>query len=267
MAPAAQTLLEARMPPLDESKHKKDGPKGAPAWMVTYADMVTLLMCFFVVLLSFANMDVTKFREMMGSIRDALGVQRDDAGFFAPRVPPTPKLVLDTELEQLYSEMGASFETALDDYGLGDSIEVETSGEGVMLRLEGSLIYQPGSASMNDEALAVLGRLAEMMSDVYLEDMMLMVEGHTDAAQISGDRYPSNWELSSARAAGALRTLLDLGVPDSQVVALGFAASRPLATNDTPEGRARNRRVEFRMVVTPDEADVIQRTLPSVAGD
>lgn len=256
------------MPPQDkEERSEPEEVKGAPAWMVTYADMVTLLMCFFVILLSFANMDVTKFREMMGSIRDAFGVKQESAGFFAPRIVPKPKLVLDADLQAAYGEVGESLEQALEDFGLTDDVEVHATGEGVMLRLEGSLIYEPGSATMNAEAIELLQRLTEMMSDVYLDDMLLMVEGHTDSHDISSTIFPSNWELSSARAAGALRTLIELGIPSEQVVALGFGATRPIASNDDEAGRARNRRVEFRMVVTPDEAEVIGRSVPKVETD
>jgi chemotaxis protein MotB len=253
------------MPPPPDS-HDEEQPeesKGAPAWMVTYADMVTLLMTFFVILLSFANMDVTKFREMMGSIRDAFGIKRSEQGFMAPRIVPKPKLILDSDLEAAYEEIGESLEQGLKDHELNELVEVQASAEGVMLRLEGSLIYEPGSATINVEAVDLLQRLSEMMSEVYLDDMLLMVEGHTDSHDISSTVFPSNWELSSARAAGALRQLIDFGIPAEQVVALGFGATRPLDTNDTDEGRRRNRRVEFRMVVTPDEAEVIGRTRPA----
>jgi chemotaxis protein MotB len=250
------------MPPPDSQEEKKEEQAGAPAWMVTYADMVTLLMTFFVLLLSFANMDVTKFREMMGSIRDAFGVKRDNEGTFMPRYVPKPKLVLTEDLESTYGEMASALEQALSDHGLADQVEVQASGEGVMMRLEGSLIYEPGSATMNASAIQLLQELAEMMREVYLDDMMLMVEGHTDSRDIESKLFPSNWELSSARAAGALRKLIEFGIPEQQVVSLGFGATRPIATNDTEEGRKHNRRVEFRMVVPPEGAESVSSSMP-----
>ncbi len=225
--------------------------EGAPAWMATFADMATLLMTFFVLLLSFANMDAQKFREMLGSVKDAFGVQKEtfgdyralsDQAFDAMIVKPTDGQGQDGEdkaspsMEQMLSIVQAVFGE------LEGVAEVFMDEEGVTVRVKGKLLFPPGDATLKPEATPVLDRIAALLGK-YTFDLYIL--GHTDPVPIHTSRYPSNWELSSARAAAALRYLVERGADPRRLVAVGFADSRPIVPNDSPEGRARNRRVEF----------------------
>ncbi|RMG90551.1 MAG: flagellar motor protein, partial [Candidatus Dadabacteria bacterium] len=125
---------------------------------------------------------------------------------------------------------------------LGGAAEVTMDEEGVTVRVEGKLLFPSGSAELKPEAAAVLDRIAALIKK-YTFDLYIL--GHTDSVPIHTERFPSNWELSSARATAALRYLVERGADPARLVAVGFADSRPIAPNDTPEGRARNRRVEF----------------------
>lgn len=232
----------------------KGGPQeeveeGAPAWMATFADMATLLLTFFVLLLSFANMDVVKFKVMLGSVKDAFGVQKQTFGDYSARSSE----VLDAAGQAEDSGEGqkqdqqASLQQALvvieslfED--LGESVEVFLDEEGITVRVEGKLLFESGTADLRPEGAEVLNRVAALLAR-YTFDLYIL--GHTDSVPIQTARFPSNWELSGARASAGLRHVASRGADSRRLVAVGFADSRPIASNGEFEGRARNRRVEF----------------------
>jgi chemotaxis protein MotB len=224
--------------------------EGAPAWMATFADMSTLLLTFFVLLLSFANMDAQKFREMLGSVQEAFGVQKETFGDYMARANQAIDFSIQIgkgeesaeeqkespAMEQVLSIIQAIFDD------LGAQAEVFMDEEGVTVRVEGRLLFTSGSAQLKSQAADVLDRVVALLKK-YTFDLYIL--GHTDSVPIETLRFPSNWELSSARAATALRYVVGQGADARRLVAVGFADSRAIAPNDTPEGRARNRRVEF----------------------
>jgi len=218
------------------------GDEGAPAWYVSFADMATLLMATFLMLLSFASMDLKKFNRMLGSVQAAFGAQVRGpgvdpvplhgpgvlAGGAQPLAPPSK--------EQTMSIMQALFQD------LRESAEVLQGEDGVTVRFEGKVLFQSGSADFKPETQRILDRVALLLRK-YTFDLYIL--GHTDSVPIESPKYPSNWELSGARASAALRYLVVRGAAPQRLVAAGLADSRPIAGNDTPEGRTRNRRVEF----------------------
>jgi len=232
---------------------QEEAEEGAPAWMATFADLSTLLLTFFVLLLSFANMDAQKFREMLGSVKDAFGVQKETWGdYMARSQTPIEQMLEQAMQDQAQSEgqsqeQGASMQQFMSIVqalfqDLGGAAEVYMDDEGVTVRVEGKLLFPSGSAELRPEAAAVMDRIAALMNK-YTFDLYIL--GHTDSVPIHTERFPSNWELSAARATAALRYLVEKGADPTRLVAVGFADSRPVAPNDTPEGRAKNRRVEF----------------------
>ncbi|HJL15028.1 MAG TPA: flagellar motor protein MotB [Sandaracinaceae bacterium LLY-WYZ-13_1] len=227
--------------------------EGAPAWMATFSDMATLLLTFFVLLLSFANMDIVQFRTMMGSVREAFGVQHESPGDFqaradtpisvAPGGSPSNPSVLPN------APTMARLREELNERGLETVVEVEATERGVALRIRDAVLFGSGSADLLPEARPLLAQIAELSTEFTRE---LSIEGHTDDRPISTVRFPSNWELSAARATAVLRFLSETGeAPESMSIA-GYADTRPVADNDSVEGRARNRRVEF-VFVQPTE--------------
>jgi chemotaxis protein MotB len=216
---------------------KLDAEEGAPAWYVSFADMATLLMATFLMLLSFASMDLKKFGKMAGSVQAALGGAAAPAGPAPVPLPVTgpPPAAPPTEQEAL-----AVVQSAFQD--LGGAAEVTQGPEGVTVRLEGRVLFVAGDANVRPLAAPALERLAGLLRR-YTFDLYIL--GHTDSAPIETARFPSNWELSGARASAVLRHLVERGASPQRLIAVGLADSRPLAPNDSPEGRARNRRVEF----------------------
>ena len=232
-------------------KPKDDGPppaEGAPEWMTTFADMVTLLLCFFVLLLSFANQDIEKFRDMLGSVKEAFGVQkerRQDVNIaYAPTLLERKDLNLKAEQRKQLSLSQMIRDMVNEDTAIKKQVQVNAENGGVLFRVNDRLIFEPGSAKFTPEAARALDKVIKVLKEHTYD---LIVEGHTaDNKEANSSLYPSNWELSSARAASALRYIMEKGgIPAKRLKAVGYAGSRPLVPNDTEENRSHNRRVEF----------------------
>ncbi|MFQ5642522.1 MAG: flagellar motor protein MotB [Thiogranum sp.] len=141
---------------------------------------------------------------------------------------------------------------------LRDKVEVAVHPGEVNLEISDSILFSRASAALTDEGIALLKELAEALAG---QPYTLSVEGHTDNVPIETARYPSNWELSSARAAVVTRRLIEQGIASDKVRAIGYGATRPLADNDSPEGRARNRRVSFILQVDVGESGQLKTSL------
>jgi len=245
-------------------------PPGAPAWMATFGDMMSLLLTFFVLLLSFANMDVQKFKDAMASIQGALVggpttmreapntsmLQLSDTASNAvvPPVDTTPGYTPGGEAEERPDtetvaagrrdlEALASLQEMIDDEGMGDNVEVEATPRGLVVRVKGHLFFEGGADTLRKSSAKVLDEIAAIL-DIYPYD--LTIEGHTDNVPIHTARFPSNWELSTARAIAVMRYLHKTHhVPSSRMAVAGYADTHPLYPNDTPAHRKANRRGEF----------------------
>ncbi|OAG27290.1 flagellar motor protein MotB [Thermodesulfatator autotrophicus] len=222
-------------------RKKKAEGGGAPKWMTTFADLMSLLMCFFVLLLSFSEMDPARFKEVAGSLKDAFGVQREEIVFQLPKgisVVTTefpPKFTVDDLLERVKATVKLEM--------IKGEIQIESLKDRVVLRFKDELLFPKGSATLTPRAKQVLLKIGEILE---LFDGEIVVAGHTDDLPIVSGRYRSNWELSAARAVAVVEFLLahKFVLPD-QIAAVGYGPSRPLYPNDTPQHRAANRRVEI----------------------
>lgn len=230
-------------PPPDEPK------KGAPEWVVTFGDMMSLLLCFFVLLLSFSTMETERFKVIAGYIREAFGVQTlrhyteipsGDTVISVEFSPPTY-----TE-EAIFEEVVQKLRT----FGYEGLVEAERTDEGVRVRVDGELLFPPASTDMDGESLAFLTAVAGTIKD---SGARAIVEGHTDDRPIQSERFPSNWELSAGRAAAVVRFFESQGVPAERMQAVGYGPTRPVADNATPEGRKKNRRVEILIQTSQSE--------------
>ncbi len=218
-------------------------------WVISYADLVTLLLGFFIILFASAKIDEDKFHELSFAFKEAFNVDvRQGAdgtspvfsggigvvpgGNFASQAQPEVKAIR-TSLDEQLTEAGLT----------ASAVDVIRDGQGIVIRVSDRLLFASASAELNPEALPLLrvvsGVLRGLASDVR-------IEGHTDDIPVASERYATNWELSSARATTVLRFLVEDGKVDpKRMVAAGFAEFRPLASNTTPEGRALNRRADI----------------------
>ena len=237
---------------MDDLKLEPPPASDGARWMATFADMMTLLLCFFILLLSFATMDIVKFREAMGSVQDALGVQREHFGQFEA-IASSPLQLDEYEASGELREDRAlldELQQAIAEEGLDDEIGADIDGRGVVIRINGRVLYQQGDSALKPESDAILSRIADLVQGT---DHRVMIEGHTDDVPIATARYPSNWELSTARAISGMRYLVEHGVDAGRVGVAGYADQRPIEPNEGPEQRASNRRVEFVFIRQVDE--------------
>lgn len=251
---------------------------GIPAWVVTFADLMSLLMCFFVLLLSFSEMDAQKFKQIAGELSKAFGVQREVPALDIPKgtspifdsfspAPPEPTVVnqikqttteTEPELQTLKEEQEKQVQEAIQEEvdanvaeirdvlqpAIKDGrIDVTENQRRIVIRVEEKGSFPSGSAQLTWEFEGLLLDMAEVLADIPGE---LAVEGHTDNIPISTDRFQSNWDLSAARAAAVANVLLarEQVAPDRLRVT-GLADTEPRVANDSTENRAKNRRVEI----------------------
>ncbi|WP_370280498.1 flagellar motor protein MotB [Pontibacterium sp.] len=288
----------------DEEHECPPCPAGLPGWLATFADLMSLLMCFFVLLLSFSEMDVLKFKQLAGSMREAFGVQNqikvEDvpkgtsiiAQEFSPGRPePTPlnevrqmtvnndMNTLDIrskegeqeiqdqeasdafeemqkEMEQQAEEEAVEFAAALaKEIGQG-SIEVESEGRKIIIRLKEQGSFDSGQAELKFEAIPVLAKIRDMLLTVKGK---VAIEGHTDNIPYNGRRFESNWDLSTARALAVAHELFgDPRIEQKRFRILGYAETKPLTPNETRAQRSRNRRVEI-VVQKGDDKELLKR--------
>ncbi len=221
---------------------------GGAGWMATFSDLCTLLLTFFVLLLSFANMDAAHFKDAMGSVKEAMGVQFTLHGNFESLatsvlemspVQSGPHINIDG-LTQTATEV---VKKQVEKRGLSDSVEVEGTARGVVLRARDTILFGTGSDELIGQAKPVLELIQELFAGFSGE---LSIQGHTDSVPIHSARFPSNWELSTARATAVMRFLTPQGgVGARRVQVAGYADTRPVAKAEDEDARVRNRRVEF----------------------
>ncbi len=227
----------------DEESKCPECPPGAPVWMCTFADLMSLLMCFFVLLLSFAVMDQQKYKMVAGSMKDAFGVQRLKPVDGEQKGNQMISSNFETVPLQIQIQMAKYFE---EDVAGGD-IETEYDPYGLVLRIKGSMAFDSGQATLRKEFLPLLDKIGMLAQRA---ELMVEVSGHTDNVPLRQGQsaFTSNWGLSAARAVASVEYLVDkFELPPSRLVAMGYSHGQPLDTNNTPEGRARNRRVEFKI--------------------
>ncbi len=230
---------------------KCECPSGAPKWMVTFGDLMSLLLCFFVLLLSFSTMDPAMFKEVSGSLKQAFGVQREEVVYEIPMGLDivsrdfNPVFDIDVILEKIKSAIKLEL--------IKGDIEIEALNDRVILRMNDEVTFDPGSAKLRPEAKPLLAKLIPVMEKVPGE---IMVAGYTDNIPIKNGLYSSNWSLSAARAAAVVEFLLKPGtIAPARIAAVGYGSSRPRLPNDTQEHRKKNRRVEIIFMQPPNPAD------------
>ncbi|MFY0676517.1 MAG: flagellar motor protein MotB [Neptuniibacter sp.] len=265
-------------------------PPGLPAWLATFGDLMSLLMCFFVLLLSFSEMDVLKFKQLAGSMREAFGVQNqikvEDipkgtsiiAQEFSPGRPePTPlnevrQMTVNNDMntldirskegesdspdqeagedkelqkqqEQEAKEEAVEFAAALAEE-IGDgSVEVETDGKKIIIRIKEKGSFDSGSAELKFESIPVLAKIRDVLLGVKGN---VAIEGHSDNIPYAGRDFESNWDLSVARALAVAHELYgDPRIDQSRFRVIGYADTKALVPNTTRENRIKNRRVEI----------------------
>lgn len=216
-------------------------------WLISYADFITLLFAFFVVMYAISVVNTGKYKVLSDALGDAFGGRPEapQASSTIEQLPLT-NLIARKRAEAARRERERLNTLARD---LNDSlaplvksgqVRVTQTGRGVTVEINAKVLFEEGQAALGDEARATLGTVASLLKN---DPHAIQVEGHTDNLAIANSVFPSNWELSSVRASSVVRLFIDSGVAAGRLTALGHAANLPVAPNSDEAGRARNRRV------------------------
>ncbi|AKH20181.1 flagellar motor protein MotD [Sedimenticola thiotaurini] len=271
-------------------RRRQEEPENHERWLVSYADFITLLFAFFVVMYSISSVNDGKYRVLSNTLIEA---------FVAPPIRTDDPIQVGEELRSLEPQVGAPFlpqpiqpssipteevsgstqiryrpleavedelSQALLDYVDQGLVKVTRTQRGIGVEMKSSMLFASGSARLSREALKALRKVVLIVKPL---SNMINVEGHTDNVPISTISFPSNWELSAARAASVVHYFAKLGVASERMAAIGYGEFRPLASNDTPEGRRRNRRVNLFIMSqqVPDAAYDSEEALDSGGGE
>lgn len=267
-----------------------EGP--SKAWLDSYADAMTLLLAFFILLYASSIVDEDLFIDFKVGVAQALGnplpaidggtgvldtgngitsliaappTQPDDGADseISPSDEETPELEEDQNIEDVIDEatrenageVKERLEEIIEEVGASPYVDVVDDPRGLILRIDSRVLFRSGEAKVLPDGVVVLTVVSDVLAAI---DNLLVVEGHTDDVPTQGSAWPTNWELSTTRATNVLRFLQEVqGLPGPRLSASGYAETRPLASNSTPEGRAENRRVELVILIQPPIEDLV----------
>jgi chemotaxis protein MotB len=248
-------------------------------WLVSYADFITLLFAFFVVMYSLSSINEGKYRILSNSLMQAfrsaslntegppvttpvIAPSSPDVPIKLPRMHDKQSTAREQAARKMH-EMAGNIRRVLEPITGDNKVRVTEGAFGVTVEINASALFSPGEAVLGNEANAALRAVAGVISDT---EFPIMVEGHTDTNPINNLRFPSNWELSAARASSVVRLFVENGVSPQRLTAAGYADQRPIADNSTDAGRARNRRVaimlESRVPLTGPEPEPEPESVP-----
>jgi len=239
-------------------KRKPEQGGGVPGWMVTYGDMMTLLLCFFILLFSFSTIDVVKFRDVIVELQGALGVLSGGPMVLnlgdipAKQVTENPSAST-RRLEGIKEEI----EKKAAEENMSDNVQVTINERGLMIRFTDTALFDLGKADVKPEAVPVLDAIGEELMEV---SNRVAIEGHTDPTPINTPQFPSNWELSTARASAVVHYMIEVsGIAPDRLSASGFSYYHPVVPNNTPEDQAQNRRVDVLILKSDTDAELDRR--------
>lgn len=243
-------------------------------WLVSYADFITLLFAFFVVMYAISSVNEGKYRVLSDSLVSAFkNVQPSSADplrKLQPEAGGAPRPIIlpgqpahEGKLEEQTRKMqgmAGSIQQSLGALISQGKVRVTQSKRGIAIEISDSILFDPARAELHPPSVTMLRAVAEM---VKKSDNLIQIEGHTDNSPIRSSQFPSNWELSSARAASVVRLFAEAGVAPQRMVVIGYSDQRPVESNDKIDGRSRNRRVTLNILAdNRDEVAVIPTDRP-----
>lgn len=260
----------------DRPKKEKAPEVGAPLWMASYGDLVTNLLCLFVLLYSFAIVDLAKFEKVAYSIRSAfsggsINLMDEQSGDTMISITPFENTVVDTnkgkegeskentegdgtgeglseaekaELKRAkYVKAKVDIEKMIKDMGLSENIKIIEEESFIVTRIDSIILFDTGKADLKDEAKPVIKKIAMVFKELKTD---LLVQGHADDRPINTAAFPSNWELSTKRATNVVKYMIETnGIDPKYLTATGNAEFKPIVPNDSELNRQKNRRIDI----------------------
>ncbi|OMG56794.1 flagellar motor protein MotD [Azonexus hydrophilus] len=242
-------------------KRREEEHENHERWLVSYADFITLLFAFFVVMYAISSVNEGKYKVLSNSLVNAFKNTTGEIGGQpmailqgAPILPPKPVTKPDRLMEQQkldetkavkrekMRDVAGDIMQALQPLVAQGKVRLLETSRGVTIEINDSILFSLGQARLQSESINALQAVAIVLAD---SDFPITIEGHTDNVPIATAQFPSNWELSAMRATTVLRLFNDAGVGAERLTAIGYGETRPVETNTSIEGRARNRRVSI----------------------
>ncbi|SFQ96805.1 flagellar motor protein MotB [Desulfoscipio geothermicus] len=246
---------------VNRRRHKKESEGNKERWLITYADMITLLLIFFIVMYTLSKIDAAKFEtlaESLAAVFGAGGMVLDSPG---PQVitGTPPEQVQDIVEKAQLDNLKKKLENYIQENGLATRVSVTTEERGIVLSFQDNVLFELGSARLTPRAREILDKVAPILADT---PNYIRVEGHTDNLPINNARFPSNWELSAARATNVVQELIrEHGFAPQKLSATAYGEYRPRVPNTSPENRQLNRRVDL-VILRSKFAEIEPETLP-----
>ena len=224
------------------TKSQDNDELSSGGWEVVYSGFVLILLCFFIMLCSFSSMEEAKVMRFVKSFANAVSILPGGLDFESGKevLPPLPDVIY---MKSGFAKLFGDLRKFTCDLGLEGDVNLSFSKKGLVMRLSDTFMFDLGVAEILPEAIPLLKKLAFIISKT---SYAVRIEGHTDNLPIHTEKFPSNWELSTARAVNILRYFTENEkIPMQRLSAVGFGEFQPIFVNDSPEHRARNRRVEI----------------------
>ncbi|MEI7842582.1 MAG: flagellar motor protein MotD [Gallionellaceae bacterium] len=238
----------------NQNRHQEES--NGERWLVSYADFITLLFAFFVVMYAISSVNEAKYKMFSESLKISLhspsssSVATESTNVVAPPPLHLNKVLVDKrvavlgeqqrKVEDRMKKLTSRLNFAMAELVEQQKVNIKLEKRGLVMDISASSLFDAGKSVLHEDAHKILKSVAEILSK---EDFAVEVEGHTDDSPIATPQFPSNWELSAVRASSVVRMLIDQGVGENRLSAVGLASNQPLVPNDSAENRNKNRRV------------------------
>lgn len=235
-------------------KHEEEEHENSERWLLSYADFMTLLMIFFVVMYSMSNVDSEKYKNVTAGLNAIMGggtsfsIMENDGGGVSIVPGDGEGKATDAESmteEQKLEEVKSNVDQYLEDSTLSDSVETSIEERGLVLSFKDALLFESGKVVLKPEQTEKLTEIGRILNQSLISESYIRVEGHTDNVPIENNIYKSNWDLSVIRASNVAQLLIDQSeIAPERVSVVGYGEYRPKGDNSTEEGKIANRRVD-----------------------
>lgn len=234
-----------------DRRRKKDDDVDTGSWLDTYADTITLLLTFFILLYSISAVDSQKLKQLSKALQGSLG-----GSTAVSKIENLDDLKVDVEnaakdAEDTKEDLAKKVNNAIQKNSLNNVIKVREEERGIVLQLDETILFDSGRTELKPTSIGALDTITKLVTDV---DNDILVEGHTDNIPIHNSIFASNWDLSTARAVSVVSYFVETkGVKPTRFAVKGYGEFKPLVANDTPENRSINRRVDILIVDQKDD--------------
>lgn len=243
-------------------KQKHEEHENLERWLVSYADFITLMFALFVVLYALSSINTSKYKALAESIKASFTFEPTNENLPKPsstsmgrspvQIAPQKPDVTTSEAQQRQKmkSIASSVQTALESLAKEGKVQVTETALGISIEINASVLFDTAKADLHTDSANALSAVAKVLA---ADDHQIQVEGHTDNLPIKSMVFPSNWELSAARAGSVIRLFETNGVDGARMVAIGFADKRPVDSNEKEENRVHNRRVNIMVLATKNK--------------